>query len=162
MDKLEYAGFWIRVGASLIDTLLLLIIIGPILTMIYGSGYWLVIFGPILTMIYGSGSWLGESSTSGFWDILLSYILPAIVVILFWSYKSATPGKMMFKLAIVDATTGEKPSTRQLIVRYLGYYVSAIPLLLGLFWVGIDKKKQGWHDKLANTLVVRNITAVAV
>jgi uncharacterized RDD family membrane protein YckC len=145
MDNLEYAGFWIRVGASLIDTLLLLIIIGPILTMIYGSGYW-----------------LGESSIIGFWDILLNYILPGIVVILFWSYKSATPGKMMFKLAIVDATSGEKPSTRQLIVRYLCYYVSIIPLLLGIFWVGIDKKKQGWHDMIANTVVVRDLSQVPV
>ena len=139
MGNLEYAGFWIRVGASLIDTLLILIIIGPLLTLIYGTGYW-----------------LGESSITGFWDILFNYILPGIVIILFWAYKSATPGKMMFNLAIVDASSGAKPSTRQLIVRYLCYYISAIPLFLGLFWVGIDKKKQGWHDKLANTLVVRN------
>lgn len=144
MDNLEYAGFWIRVGASLIDTILMLIIIAPILTVIYGSGYW-----------------LGESSITSFWDILFNYILPAVVVILFWSYKSATPGKMMFKLAIVDANSGEKPSTGQLIVRYLSYYISAIPLLLGLFWVAIDKKKQGWHDKLANTLVIRNISPVS-
>ncbi|NNC54671.1 MAG: RDD family protein, partial [Pseudomonadales bacterium] len=29
------------------------------------------------------------------------------------------------------------------------------PLLLGLIWVGIDKRKQGWHDKLAGTLVIK-------
>jgi uncharacterized RDD family membrane protein YckC len=37
----------------------------------------------------------------------------------------------------------------------LGYYVSAIPFGLGLLWVGIDPKKQGWHDKLAGTVVIR-------
>jgi uncharacterized RDD family membrane protein YckC len=56
---------------------------------------------------------------------------------------------------IVDAKTGGKPSTGQLIGRYLAYYVSIFPLMLGLIWVGIDARKQGWHDKLAGTLVVR-------
>ena len=57
---------------------------------------------------------------------------------------------------IVDAASGGKPSTRQLVVRYLGYYVSIIPLFMGLFWVAFDRRKQGWHDKLAGTVVVRS------
>jgi uncharacterized RDD family membrane protein YckC len=56
----------------------------------------------------------------------------------------------------VDEKTGGKPSTGQLIGRYLGYYVSILPLMLGIIWVGIDKRKQGFHDKLAGTLVVRS------
>jgi uncharacterized RDD family membrane protein YckC len=56
---------------------------------------------------------------------------------------------------IVDAKTGGKPATSQLVIRYLGYYVSTIPLFLGLIWVGFDPRKQGWHDKLAGTVVVR-------
>ena len=135
----EYAGFWIRVGAAIIDTILIFIIIAPILGAIYGDSYS-----------------LGESLIPGFWDVVFSYILPAIAVIVFWSYKSATPGKMVTKLTIVDANTGGKPSTAQFIGRYLGYYVSIIPLFLGIIWVGIDKRKQGWHDKLAGTVVIRN------
>ena len=52
---------------------------------------------------------------------------------------------------IVDAATGGKPSNRQLVLRYLGYYISALPLLLGLVRVTFDARKQGWHDKLAGT-----------
>ena len=63
---------------------------------------------------------------------------------------------MITKLTIVDAKTGGKPSATQFIGRYLGYYVSMIPLFLGIIWVGIDKKKQGWHDKLSGTVVIRN------
>jgi uncharacterized RDD family membrane protein YckC len=59
-------------------------------------------------------------------------------------------------LVIVDARTGEKPTTAQFIGRYLAYYISILPLFLGLIWVGIDKRKQGWHDKLAGTVVLRN------
>ncbi|WP_321324434.1 RDD family protein [Thiomicrorhabdus sp.] len=139
MNNLEYAGFWIRVGASLIDTLILLLVTTPILLMIYGDNYW-----------------TSESILMGTWDFIISYIFPAIAVIVFWTYKSATPGKMALKLTILDANTGQKPSTSQFIIRYLGYFVSTIPLCLGLIWVGIDKRKQGWHDKMAGTVVVRN------
>ncbi|HEY8096206.1 MAG TPA: RDD family protein [Methylobacter sp.] len=139
MNEQEYAGFWIRTGAALIDTIFILIITMPILTAIYGIDYW-----------------AGESFFLGFWDALLNYILPAIAVIVFWVYKSATPGKMATKLTIVDAKTGGKPSIGQFIGRYLGYYISMIPLFLGIIWVGIDKRKQGWHDKLAGTVVIRS------
>ena len=138
MNDQEYAGFWIRAWASIIDTILMLIIIMPILISIYGSDFW-----------------DSKSFVAGFWDFIFQYILPAIAVIIFWIYKSATPGKMLTGLIIVDAKTGEKPSTRQFIVRYLGYYVSIIPLSLGIIWVGIDKRKQGWHDKLAGTVVIK-------
>jgi len=139
MNEQEYAGFWIRTLAAIIDTIFMLIIIIPVLFAIYGTDYW-----------------SSESFVAGFWDFLFQYILPAIAVIIFWIYKSATPGKMITGLTIVDAKTGGKPSTGQFIGRYLGYYVSMIPLFLGIIWVGIDKRKQGWHDKLAGTVVIRN------
>lgn len=139
MEDLEYAGFWIRVGAALIDTVLMMIIIIPLLSFIYGKEYW-----------------ISDSLLFGFWDLMFGYILPAIAVILFWIYKSATPGKMALRLRIVDAATGQSVSAGRLIGRYLGYYVSTIPLFLGLIWVGIDKRKQGWHDKIVGTVVVRS------
>ncbi len=139
MNDQEYAGFWIRTGAGIIDSILLIIIIVPIMTAIYGEAYW----DP-------------DKYYFGIWDAIFNYVLPAIAVILFWIYKSATPGKMALKLSIVDEKSGLKPSIKQSIIRYLGYYVSSIPLLLGIIWVGIDKRKQGWHDKMAGTVVVKN------
>lgn len=144
MSEQEYAGFWVRVGAAIIDSILLLIVISPLMTSIYGMQYW-----------------TSQSYVLGFWDVILNYLLPAIVVIIFWIYRSATPGKMMLKLTIVDAKTGGHPSKGQYIGRYLAYYVSAIPLFLGLIWVGFDKRKQGWHDMLAGTLVVKNKQSTA-
>ena len=134
----EYAGFWIRVGAALIDTLLLMIVLMPILLSIYGKSYW-----------------TEDTILHGFWDLIFGYIFPAIIVIVFWVYKSATPGKMATKLVIVDAQTGGKPSTRQFVIRYIGYYIAMLPLFLGIIWVGVDPRKQGWHDKLAGTVVLR-------
>lgn len=139
MDQQEYAGFWIRAIAAVIDSVFLLMIILPLLTILYGEEYW-----------------LDRSTVHGVGQFVISYILPAAAVIVFWIYRSATPGKMFTGISIVDAKTGARPSTRQCIVRYLGYYVSLIPFLLGMVWIGIDKRKQGWHDKLAGTVVIKD------
>jgi RDD family protein len=56
---------------------------------------------------------------------------------------------------IVDARTGANPTAAQHIIRYLGYFVSILPLFLGALWVAFDPRKQVWHAKLAGTVVVR-------
>lgn len=137
-EELEYVGFWPRVGAALIDTLLVVFITMPLLTAVYGRQYWssdTFIHGPL--------------------DFLINWLLPALAVILFWVYRQATPGKMAIRARIVDEKSGAKPTTGQLIVRYLGYYVAMLPLFAGIIWVAFDARKQGWHDKLAGTVVVR-------
>ena len=82
-------------------------------------------------------------------------MLPAIAVVLFWVYRQATPGKMAVSARVVDAATGGPPGVGQSIVRYLGYFVSTLPLMLGYLWVAIDSRKQGWHDKMAGTVVIK-------
>jgi len=137
-DQLQYAGFWIRLGASLIDIILMMLIIIPLLVSIYGWGYFdstELIAGPM--------------------DFLLNYILPGIATVLFWVYKQATPGKILLNLKVVDAETGGEPTLGQCIGRYFAYFLSMIPLCLGFIWVGFDKKKQGWHDKLSSTVITR-------
>ncbi len=45
----------------------------------------------------------------------------------------------------------------QSIIRYIGYIPSILVFCIGLFWVAFDPKKQGWHDKMAKTVVVREL-----
>ena len=137
-EDLEYVGFWSRVGAALIDTLLLMFITVPLVTLIYGRQYW------------SSSAWIQGPA-----DFLINWLLPAVAVVLFWIYRQATPGKIAIGARIVDAATGARPSSRQLVIRYLGYYVSIVPLMAGIVWVVFDPRKQGWHDKIAGTVVVR-------
>ena len=138
-NDLKYVGFWKRFLAVLLDVFLILLITLPLLFLKYGSDF--------------MQTSTEDASNSSF-DILMNYILPAFVTILLWKYFQATPGKMVFKATIVDKMTGGKPSLRQLIIRYLGYFVSLGPIGFGYIWIGFDKKKQGFHDKLANTVVV--------
>jgi uncharacterized RDD family membrane protein YckC len=133
----QYVGFWARVGASIIDSILAAIILVPIMRIFYG--------GSMYTMAWNNPA-----------NIFVNGLLPAIAVILFWVYRQATPGKMAIGAKIVDAKTLGKPSTGQLIGRYFAYYISTIVFLLGFIWVGFDARKQGWHDKLAGTLVIRS------
>ena len=140
MENQEYAGFWIRLGAALIDLVVITIV-----------------FLVPLNLIYGEEHWIGDQFFYGFWDLMLCYILPFVATVWFWLRYFGTPGKMALRLKIVDADTGGKLSLAQAIGRYFAYFVSAIPLLLGYIWVGIDKNKQGFHDKLAGTVVVRQL-----
>lgn len=139
VEAFQYVGFWTRFGASIIDSIILIMITFPILFLIYGGEYF-----------------YGGESVSGVLDFVISYLFPLIATILFWIYKSATPGKIALLAKIVDAKTGNKPSVKQSVIRYIGYYVSLIPLGLGFFWIAWDAKKQGWHDKMAGTVVIRS------
>ena len=136
----EYAGFWIRTGAAVIDSVLVVAVTFPLLIWIYGWAY------------------LGEQTGmfAGPADMLISLVLPAVAVVVFWLYRQATPGKMILSLHVVDADTGNTLSVGQSIGRYLAYYVSLIPLCLGFVWIAFDRRKQGWHDKLAKTVVIRS------
>ena len=138
-NDLKYVGFWKRTVAVLVDTFLIILVTLPILIWVYGIEYL-----------------NNEHMEKGSFDFIINYVFPTIAVILLWKYYQATPGKMIFKATIVDAKTGGKPTLKQWIIRYLGYFVSLLPFGLGYFWVAFDKKKQSFHDKLAKTVVIQS------
>lgn len=140
----QYVGFWPRVLASLIDGFALLLITSPLILMIYGTAY-----GDSDALIQGPA------------DLFISVFLPAVLCIGMWTWKQATPGKMVISAKIVDAETGEAPSLGQNVARYLGSILSMMCFGLGALWVAFDPRKQGWHDKIAGTLVVRSDTEQA-
>ncbi|MCW3480013.1 RDD family protein [Neisseriaceae bacterium JH1-16] len=138
MEELEYVGFWTRTWAQLLDALLIALISYPLLYLAYGS------------IFSDSGTF-----SRGPIDLLLGWVFPVVWALVFWCKKAATPGKMAISARIVDAKTGTPITVRQALIRYLGYIVSSLPLGLGYVWAGFDARKQGWHDKLAGTVVVR-------
>jgi uncharacterized RDD family membrane protein YckC len=137
----EYVGFWRRLLAAAIDFLILFVVTTPILLAIYGRRYFALV---------------ESGASAGFWDFVIEYIVPAVAVIALWRRYGATPGKMAIGAKIVDAKTGERPSTARLVVRYFAYLVSALPFFLGFLWIGISRRKQGFHDKIARTMVIND------
>jgi uncharacterized RDD family membrane protein YckC len=71
----------------------------------------------------------------------------------FWAIFGATPGMMLMGL-YVRRVDGRHLSFWRAIVRWFGSVISAIPLFLGFAWIAVDDRRQGWNDKLADTLVV--------
>ncbi len=137
MENTHYAGFWIRLAASLVDTVILIVVLGIPLAIMFGVDY----SDP-------------DATGPGFMVNLIQYGAPIVLTVWFWVKYLGTPGKMLLKLQVVDANTGQALSTPQAIGRYLGYYISLIPFMLGFIWVAFDSRKQGFHDKLAGTVVV--------
>jgi uncharacterized RDD family membrane protein YckC len=133
----DYAGFWQRAAAFLIDGLIVTVIGVPL--MVVGFGVREISLDP------------AEHS----WD-LLAFLAIAVAVIGFWRYCGATPGKIALAVKIVDAESGRPPTTGRLVVRFLAYIVSALPLYLGFLWIAVDRRKQGWHDKIAGTVVINS------
>lgn len=134
--EFKYAGFWIRFLALILDGIVLGLI-----------GY-LVAGGEIVTIDMTDGINVSVNFFGA------NTIIPIIYTLGFWMWKSATPGKMILGLKIVE-TDGKNISVVKAVIRYLGYIVSGIVFLLGFIWAAFDGKKQGWHDKIAGTYVVK-------
>ncbi len=126
----NYASFWQRLAAAIIDS---------------------VLFGILSSLLSGV---LGGGSGS-----ILDY-LPAV---LYWVYAvymlvtyGATLGKMALKIRVESETTGANLTWKEAFLReVVGKFLSSILLALGYLWVLWDPKKQGWHDKLGKSVVVK-------
>lgn len=135
----QYAGFWIRVFAAIFDTIILGLLLAPITILFFGFEYYTATDRPFV---------------EGWLDVVINWLLPIVVVIGCWVLFAATPGKLILNLQVLDATTGEKITPLKGLIRYIGYFIAMIPLFIGVIWVAFDSRKQGWHDKIAGTVVV--------
>ena len=144
-QNLDYAGFWIRVGAYIIDGILMWIAQAIIMFAILGG------------MISGEDMAAGQMPDTG--KLVLTYILIMGIGVAYFvgmesSAKQATLGKLAVGIK-VGKENGEKLSFGNALGRYLSKILSAITLCIGFMMVGWDKKKQGMHDKIAGTYVFK-------
>lgn len=162
--EIRLAGFHDRLLASLIDSILIIFLISPMMRLFIHPPqklYNLVVDfhnklineeqynQQMIDYLYNQGG-IGDLIL----DAILQFLFLGIIIIGFWIYKFATPGKMITKMRIVDEKSWQTPTKAQMVIRYLAYFVSAVPFLLGFLWIAFDKKKQGWHDKIAGTIVI--------
>jgi uncharacterized RDD family membrane protein YckC/cytoskeletal protein CcmA (bactofilin family) len=109
-----------------------------------------------------------ERMGAGFLDLVLVTILSAMVPMApfwplialayfsgMWAWKGTTVGGVVLKLQVVRQANGGTLTFVVALVRALAAAFSIFVLFLGFFWIAWDRDKQGWHDKIAGTLVVR-------
>ena len=122
-----YVGFWARAFAAFTDFLIIAFLMKIMDAFVYKGADVDVITIPCLLSIYVLAWWVG---------------------------KGATPGKILISARIVDSRTGEAPGFWHYMGRFIGYILSAMPFGWGFLTIAADKRKQGWHDKLAGTAVI--------
>ena len=125
----DKAGFWIRVGAYLIDAVILFIV------------------DLIVGLIFRNNQGLQS---------LIELIVSLGYFVYFWSASGGgqTVGMRALKIKVVK-TDGSQLDYGGAVLRYVGLLVSFIVVFIGVIWVAFDPNKQGWHDKIASTYVVR-------
>lgn len=135
LSEVKFAGFWIRFAAFIIDALFFVAVMIPF-DLIFSNE------------IFPEKQSIESLYASNLMALLYEIILTASV----WQ---ATIGKKILGLKVVDANFN-----RLTIGKSIGRFILKIPsflvFCLGFFWVGLDKKKRGWHDIMAGTYVVKN------
>jgi len=145
----RYGGFWRRWVALLIDKFILYIIYS-ILIMLE-----LRIFPPSPYSRHPDiQAGIGSNMTGRylFTHFFISMIISMAYFTYFHGAIGQTPGKILLKLKVVGAT-GKKLTYGIAFLRWTGSIISSLALFLGFLWVAFDSRKQGWHDKIAGTVV---------
>ncbi|MFZ4412628.1 MAG: RDD family protein [Bacteroidales bacterium] len=153
--KVEYAGFWLRFVAIIIDGIIIgiaqTILISPILAL---AG---------ISIFKFSTNSLSDVETIGAIGALVGILTLAVLVgtvakwlyfALMESYRGATIGKMAMGIKVTDME-GNQINFLRATGRYFGKIVSGMILLIGYIMAGFTEKKQALHDIMANCLVVK-------
>lgn len=141
----KYASAGRRLAAHLIDAFLLNVIL---IVPSFAGGFLAGILGGVLGSEHAA---LAVMATG--W--LIGLAIPLVYVLFFWTKKNgATPGKMAVGIRVVSVD-GEPITGKQSVVRYLGYIPGALVFGLGYLWMLWDPENRCWHDRMANTHVVR-------
>ncbi|MEA3438837.1 MAG: RDD family protein [Chloroflexota bacterium] len=141
----NYAGFVTRLIAWIIDRLFIIAV-----TFVIG---WIANF--VLN------AFPFENDTYRLVIITIAMIFDILFVLFYyiglWMISGQTLGKSIMGLRVVR-TNGERLKFRHAVIRYFGYFLSALLLFLGYLMVLVDNRRQALHDKLAGTIVVYSET----
>jgi uncharacterized RDD family membrane protein YckC len=119
------AGFWRRFAAAFIDGVILAIVNVILSVALKGAGNVLALVVTIVYFTYFEGSRRGQ-----------------------------TPGKSALGIRVISFDGSGSIGYGRAFIRWIGRYVSAIPIFLGYFWMLWDRENQCWHDKFASDVVV--------
>ena len=155
---LEYAGFWIRLAASLIDFLLLLAGLYVLYCVISQSFFW--IFPGIDEVIDNFGDIArGAPVSPGFFWLLVAMLLifladSTVYFVVCWATTGQTVGKLCMSIKIIR-TDSSPLDLRNSFIRFLASLLCMAVLGIGFIIIAFDSRKQGLHDRIADTYVVK-------
>ncbi|HPQ44876.1 MAG TPA: RDD family protein [Syntrophales bacterium] len=143
-----YGGFWQRFVALAIDTVILYIFL-------------IILFfvGDLIVPLRCGFTSLTDTPSTLMYTLFcpcygMAIVLNACYFIYFHGTTGQTPGKKLLGLKVV-CTDGKPLTYGVAFLRWVGYIISKLPFFLGFIWAGFDRRKQGWHDKIAGTCVIK-------
>lgn len=137
-----YAGFWIRVGAKLVDGIILLVV-----RMLVGG-----LVGAVMGAVMGSSQ--NSLAIIKVVAALAGIALQAAYTIYFVGKFSATPGKMACGLKVIRPD-GTPMTYGRACGRFFGEWLSGLTLGIGYLMVAFDDEKRALHDRVCDTRVVK-------
>ena len=146
----HYAGFWIRVAAWFIDAVILGIV-NSVLGAFFGGG---------IGALIRPGQDVSTINIAAILATMGTFILVTVAIhFVYFAYlesseKQGTVGKMILGLKVTDIN-GQRISFARAAGRFFGKFLSSLVLCIGYIMVGVTEKKQGLHDMIAGTYVVK-------
>lgn len=141
---MNYAGFWLRFGAWIIDYIILLIV-NTIINI------------PLMVFVF---SYMQKPDANPSAIIIFQLITSFVSLVFHIGYEvwfigkyGATPGKMACKVKVV-VSTGDKVSYLRSLGRFFAKWVSALTLFIGYIMAGFDREKRALHDMICDTRVI--------
>lgn len=156
-NDVRYAGFFIRLLASLIDTFVMTL---PIAVVVYflSDGAWFDFAQYQQNMqaaLVGSTKALEtQPQTSMSWEFLFEGLVLFTTIIFWRRWMGATPGKHFVGIKVVDKDSFEVVTTKESIIRIIGYFVTGFLFFIAIALMIFRKDKRTLHDMLANTAVI--------
>lgn len=166
--QILYSNFFARLFATMLDLVIISIILTPIMT-VAAQIVFMYFFGEFFIQqeleVKDIKVLMEASRTPEFVEfansgVFLRYIISLMIInaifmaiyfISFWHLFSATPGKMIMRLKIVDSEDYSKPSLWRFTKRFIAY----VTAIIGMWSITWGNKKQAWHDKIAKTVVIK-------
>ncbi len=141
----DFAGFWLRLGAYLVDAIIL------------RAGLWIVSAVTNLSSVDFFGDYSGTRQL-GLWSAIA--LIEVLISVLYFSLLEssawqATPGKRVFGIKVTNLM-GNRLSFSQALGRMMGKFLSALILGIGFLMAAFTERKQALHDMVANTLVIKS------
>jgi len=152
MTTYAFAGFWRRFIAYMIDGFIVSVVL-IVLSVVGGVAYFSGAMSGDSSVVIAQLTDPAKLASLTAWIWLLTFAVNIAYFTYFHGSTGRTPGKMLLGLQVVSVT-GESISFGTAFLRSVGYLVSSLVFCLGYLWVAFDRRKQGWHDKIAGTVVI--------
>lgn len=139
------AGFFLRLLSYTIDNVILYVIS----TILLVAAYFLI----------GSLSIVEDNPVKIIYSLYVPFLIASTIIeVFYFTYFHAVTGQTVGKWVCgikVVAEDGNPLGFKKAFIRFLGYIISRLSFYIGFLWIAFDRNKQGWHDKIAKTSVIR-------